>query len=152
MGVNATWIGGEDKSWLSHPGLSTNTDTEGRFVLEGLAPGPWLLEPAYRSDDGWLLNRQAATFAEVLPVIVHPGAADTIPDLAMLRAVEPISPLPGAVGVDSLATFTWEAVAEADSFDVLSGAGTSGAPTGPASRCPRNFPLPRDSGAGPSTP
>lgn len=119
--VAAVWTGPGAKSGLAHPGLVAVTDAQGRFRLEGLAPGVWGLEPGYLPEDAWTPVRGQAGV-----VVVHAGETTEAPDLPVLDAVPAVFPRPGAQRVDSLPSFRWLAVAGADSYRVFLDRGVAG--------------------------
>jgi len=144
LGVVGTWFAPAGKGWLSHPGVVTRTDEQGRFVLEDLAAGNWLVEPGYLPADGWsfVYDRFGS---ETLPVVVASGAAADVGDLEVLPGVSPVWPAPGATAVDSLPVFRWSAVAEADSYDVFLGRWWLGRTAADSLAVPEDSPL--DQGA-----
>lgn len=119
--VAAVWTGPGAKSGLAHPGLVAVTDAQGRFRLEGLAPGVWGLEPGYLPEDAWTPVRGQAGV-----VVVRAGETTEAPDLPVLDAVPAVFPRPGAQRVDSLPSFRWLAVAGADSYRVFLDRGIAG--------------------------
>jgi hypothetical protein len=94
------------------PGRTDVTDEAGEFRLTGLVPGWYLVHPAYQDDDGYTVIRTAMD----LTVLVTVEAPGEVPELAVLRTLEPLAPPRGAILADTLRTFAWTAVAEADSY------------------------------------
>ncbi len=94
------------------PGHTAVTDEAGEYRLTGLVPGWYLVHPAYQDDDGYTVIRTAAN----QPVLVTEEAPGEVPDLVVLPTLLPLAPSPGTILPDTLRTFAWTAVAEADSY------------------------------------
>jgi hypothetical protein len=103
---------------LGQPGLSGHsgiTDESGEYHLTGLVPGWYLTHPAYQDDDGYL----AILTAMNPPVRVTEEAPGEVADIEVMPTLSPLVPPPGAILPDTLRTFTWTAVAAADSYLVF---------------------------------
>jgi len=114
VAVAAAWTGQEAKSGLAHPGLTAVTDAAGRFRLQDLEPGVWLLEPAFLPEDPWTPLPSPAR-------VVTVAADSTVitADLPVLPVVLAAHPRPGAQNVPSMPVLRWTGVAAADSYRVV---------------------------------
>ncbi len=134
--IAATWADDADKGWLAHPGVTTVSDADGLFVLDGLAPGDWALLPGFLPNDGWGMGGVGSGL-----VTVEAGQQAEAGDVELMPGIAVAHPAPGAVRVDSLPVFRWTAVAEADSYDVFVSRWWLGRTAADTMAVPAEFPL-----------
>ena len=97
------------------PGSTVTTDAEGRFAIDNLAPGFYMLAPGFHIDDGYA-NINWNYVEEIFEVVAE--ATTELGDLEILRTIGGVSPANGETGVATTPLLTWEAVPGAEEYEV----------------------------------
>jgi len=96
------------------PGLTARTDSLGGYRFTGLPENWYIVHPGFPADDAyWLIGQPADRPRQVID-----GQTTVAEDLAILKAIFPVTPAAGAILALPPAVLRWTAVAEADSYAV----------------------------------
>jgi hypothetical protein len=113
-------------SFVPVPGKTTYTDREGDFLIEGLTPGEYWIDPAFRETDGYVFDPYTEPFGT--RCIVVEGETCNLGTLQLMRAISPVTPVNRATIQDTTPEFRWtEAVVpsgmEFKGYNVMFGTG-----------------------------
>ena len=103
-----------EKAGAGMPGWSTVTDQDGRYTINGLPAGTYLLQPGYTLADGAFFPNQSGN----VPRKVEPGQAVDAGDLIVLHEIEPQSPGHGGWQSIPPTYLDWTDVPGAKSYEV----------------------------------
>lgn len=93
------------------------TDAQGRFLLEGLTPGQYWVDPAFLDNDGYVKG----TFGDPLAfmcTVVDSGTCD-LGVLEIGRAITPVSPQNRSTVQDTTPEFRWSPISIPPGYDFL---------------------------------
>ena len=102
---------GAGKSGVGAPGLVTRTDAQGRYLLESVPAGRYLLLPAYHLSDHWLPSPYGNP-----EVTVIADSTVTLDPAPVLAAITPLWPRPGCAVREAKPTWRWVSPVAVDSF------------------------------------
>jgi hypothetical protein len=101
------------------PDRIATTDAQGRFTITGLVPGSYQIEPAYLPDDGYIHDDYFGLATSDTFSVVQAGRTVAVGDFFVARALQAISPRPGAAVSDTTRSFSWTPAPSTPGYTVL---------------------------------
>jgi hypothetical protein len=99
------------------PARTTRSDANGYFMINGLTPGQYFVDPAYCASDGYLLD----TMSEALDTrcVVLEGQVCNVGEINLLMAIDPVAPANRSAVQDTTPEFQWTAVSVPEGMDFI---------------------------------